>query len=239
MKDILDLHTHTVASGHANHTIYEMAHAATKKGLSLLGITDHGPHIKGACKADYFRNLKMTPRTAAGQKLLLGAELNVIDFDGSMDLSEEIIREMDLCVASFHEGHMPHGTVKDQTWAMIKVMSHPCVNIIGHPDDGRFPLLYEEVVRAAKEYHVLIELNNGSLTPGGFRVNTWENSKRILDLCAKHEVEIILDSDAHDKADVGNHGQCWKLIEEVQFPERLIVNGSVSRALSYCNKKYL
>ena len=45
MKDIMDLHTHTVASGHAYNTIYEMARSASERGLSLLGITDHGPAI--------------------------------------------------------------------------------------------------------------------------------------------------------------------------------------------------
>ena len=43
MLDVLDIHTHTTASGHAYNTIYEMAQSASRKGLALLGISDHGP----------------------------------------------------------------------------------------------------------------------------------------------------------------------------------------------------
>ena len=236
MKDILDLHTHTIASGHAQNTIYEMARMASKRGLLLLGITDHGPRSKGVCKGDYFRNLKMTPRTAAGQKLLLGVELNIYDFDGSVDLPKEVQKEMDLCVASFHDGIMPHGSEEENTRAMIKAMANPFVNILGHPDDGRFPVRYEEVIKAAVEYHVLIEVNNHSLMPEGFRTHTWENGKRILELCEKYSARVILSSDAHEASEVGDHSWCWKLVQKEKFPEHLIVNGSVSTALSYVNE---
>ena len=235
MRDILDLHTHTVASGHAKNTIYEMAKAAAGKGLALLGITDHGPCSEGVCKGDYFRNLKMSPRKAAGIHLLLGVELNIIDYEGNVDLEEEVLREMDLCVASFHDGVMPHGTARDHTRAMIKAMSSPYVNILGHPDDGRFPLLYEEVIRAAGENRVLIEVNNHSLMPDSFRTHAWENGHRILELCEKYRVPILLSSDAHEACEVGNHTYCMELIEKEKFPEQLIVNSSVSIALSYLN----
>ena len=48
MLDILDIHTHTVASGHAYNTIYEMAQSASRKGLALLGISDHGPAMEAS-----------------------------------------------------------------------------------------------------------------------------------------------------------------------------------------------
>ena len=43
MKDILDLHTHTIASGHAYNTLYEMAQAAADKGLAVYGCSEHAP----------------------------------------------------------------------------------------------------------------------------------------------------------------------------------------------------
>ena len=49
MKTLLDVHTHTVASGHAFSTLQEMAAAASEKGLKLLGITEHAPGIPGTC----------------------------------------------------------------------------------------------------------------------------------------------------------------------------------------------
>ncbi len=51
MLDVLDIHTHTIASGHAYNSIYEMIQAASNMGLALLGISDHGPAMEGAaCK---------------------------------------------------------------------------------------------------------------------------------------------------------------------------------------------
>ena len=62
MKTLLDVHTHTVASGHAFSTLQEMAVAASEKGLKLLGITEHAPGIPGTCSPIYFRNLHVVPR---------------------------------------------------------------------------------------------------------------------------------------------------------------------------------
>ena len=49
MKDYADLHTHTIASGHAYGTITEMVHAAALKNLPILGITEHAPSMPGSC----------------------------------------------------------------------------------------------------------------------------------------------------------------------------------------------
>ena len=58
MKDIMDLHTHTTASGHAYNTLYEMARSASEKGLTLFGSTDHAPKMPGTCHEFYFINFK-------------------------------------------------------------------------------------------------------------------------------------------------------------------------------------
>ena len=66
MKVELDVHTHTVASGHAFSSLQEMAQAAAGKGLKLLGITEHAPSIPGTCNPIYFRNLYVVPRHMYG-----------------------------------------------------------------------------------------------------------------------------------------------------------------------------
>ena len=52
-----DLHTHTIASGHAKNTIKEMVESARSRGLKLYGITDHGVTMPGTCNEEYFSNL--------------------------------------------------------------------------------------------------------------------------------------------------------------------------------------
>ena len=88
MRDVLDLHTHTIASGHAYNTMMEMIHEAQNKGLDVYGITEHAPRMKGTCTDFYFHNLKVVPRKHGDLELLLGVELNILDEYGTVDLEE-------------------------------------------------------------------------------------------------------------------------------------------------------
>ena len=71
MRDILDVHTHTVASGHAYNSMMEMIHAAQEKELEVYGITEHAPKMPGTCGEFYFHNLKVVPRKHGDLELLL------------------------------------------------------------------------------------------------------------------------------------------------------------------------
>lgn len=237
MKDILDVHTHTIASGHAYNTIYEMAKEAADKGLELLGITEHAPKMPGTCHLFYFQNLRVVPREMFGIQVMFGCELNILDEDGTVDLDESVLKGMDLCIASIHPPCYGKGTLEQNTNAIINAMKNPYINIIGHPDDGRYPLDYEQIVKAAKEYHVLLELNNSSLSPGSFRPNTRENDIAMLKLCKQYGVSVIMGSDAHVAADIGNHKLIKELLQETAFPEELVVNQSVGMLKGFLNKK--
>ena len=59
MNDYVDLHTHTIASGHAYSTIEAMIKAAEQKGIRLFGITEHAPEMPGTCSGLYFNNLRV------------------------------------------------------------------------------------------------------------------------------------------------------------------------------------
>lgn len=233
MRDILDLHTHTIASGHAYNTINEMVHAAAKKGLQALGITEHAPAMPGSCHQMYFQNLRALRRKKEGIYLFFGAELNILDSDGKMDLPAHILEELDVGIASLHMPCMKPGSCEENTNAYIQAMKEPHVNIIGHPDDGRYAVDYLALVQAAKEHHVLLELNNSSLNPNGFRPDTRENDETMLRYCMQYDVPIILGSDAHVEEDVAEFSRARLLLEEICFPEELVVNDSLEKLLPY------
>ena len=88
MKFLVDTHSHTIASGHAYSTITEMAEAAAAKGLKALALTEHAPEMPGTCGLFYFQNLDVVPRMQKGIRLLMGAEVNIMDPDGTIDLPE-------------------------------------------------------------------------------------------------------------------------------------------------------
>lgn len=236
MKFLLDSHTHTLASGHAYNTINEMAQAAAAQGLELLALTEHTMAMPGTCHELYFVNLKVLPRHMFGIDVLFGAEVNIMDFDGRLDMRQKLLERMDVVVASLHIPCIKPGTAEENTRALLKVMENPAVNIIGHPDDGRYPVDYEALVKGAKEHHVLLELNNSSLRPGSSRKDARPNDARMLELCRAYQTPIIVDTDAHCAFDVGDFGYAEELLQEVDFPEELIVNRDPEEYKKYINR---
>ncbi len=236
MKYVLDVHSHSLASGHSYSTIREMAYAAAQKGLEVLGITEHAPKMPGSCHEFYFYNLKVVPRKMCGVQLLLGTEANITDYEGTLDLPDGTLKQMDIVIASFHLPCVKNGTREENTRAYLKVMENPYVDIIGHPDDSRIPLDIEAIIVAAKKHHKLIELNNSSLRENGARQGAFENQVRILELCKKHQVAIVLGSDAHVDTEVGDHERTDMVLAQVDFPEELIVNSSFEKLRHYLHK---
>ncbi len=222
----MDLHTHSIASGHAYATILEMAKAAAQvPGLRYLGITDHAPGIKGAPDPIYFANFEVIPRTLFGIRLLMGSEINITDYHGSLSLPDRYIHLLDLGIAGIHQHCYTPGTVEQNTAAIIGAISHPRIHIISHPDDGSVPLDYKAVVSAAKAHHTLLEVNNSSLQADpADRPGVRENLLTMLSYCKKMDVPVIMSSDAHFTTQIAQVEHCRKLIREACFPDELIVN---------------
>ncbi len=231
MKDFLDVHTHTIASGHAYGTIRDNANAAKAAGLKLLGIADHAPNMPGSCHNFNFLNFKVIPREAYGIKLIMGAELNIIDYSGSTDLPGQILKKLDYAVASLHDPCLDPGSVEENTAALVGVMRNPHVIILGHPDNPQFPVNFDVVARAAKETGVLLEVNNHSYVSTGHRAGSREQAKIMLAACKKYGTAVIMGSDAHIDFDVGNHKNSIAVLEENNFPEEFVVNSDPDRFL--------
>ncbi len=235
MKIELDVHTHTIASGHAFSTIQELAQAAADKGLKLLGITEHSPGIPGSCAPIYFRNLYIVPRNMYGIELMLGAEINILDTEGNLDFDEHYLNMLDIRIAGIHSLCYTPGTPEENTQGMINTIANPYIHIISHPGDGTAKLLFEPIVQAAKEHHTLLEINNSSLRPSRHKVEARPNNLEILRLCKQYEVPVILGSDAHISFDIATYNFAMELVNEAEFPEELIINTSIKKFKDYLN----
>jgi len=233
MRVEIDTHTHTLASGHAYGSIREMVKAAKEKGLKGLAITEHAPEMPGSCHLFYFVNLRVLPREMYGVKLFFGSELNIMDAEGHVDLPTSTIKGLDITIASMH---MPcykgEKTIEEVTEAYIKVCEREDIDIIGHPDDGRFPVDYEELVKAAKRTGTLLEINNSSLKPDGYRANSRENALKMLKYCKQYEAMVVLGSDAHFDTAIAEYPFVDEVLKEADFPERLIANTSLEKLQS-------
>lgn len=231
---ISDIHTHSIASGHGTHcTISDMAKAASKKGLRLLGITDHGPATLAAGTPSYFRSLTYSPRKRFGLEVMYGAELNILDTEGRLDLEEDLLDLLDYAIVSMHVQNFPAGTREQNTQAYISAMRHPQVKILGHCDDPRYPVDYDVLARYAKEQDVIFEINEASLAPYGYRGDTRYGCREILRCCRKYELPIVLSSDSHGPGHVGDFTYASEFVHEAMFPEALILNNQIPRLKAF------
>ena len=236
MEFVLDTHTHTMESGHAYFSLEEMARAASLKGLELLGITEHAPKMPGTCHELYFHNFRVLERKMFGVELLMGVELNILDFDGHVDLPVRQLKKMDLVIASLHTPCIRMGTEEENTRALLRAMENPLIDIIGHPDDSRYPIDYEELTIAAAENHICLELNNSSMHPLSARKNGRENILKLLTKCKEHGTMIIMGTDSHYDGQIGLFEESYKILEEVDFPEEQIINTSLENLKLVLNR---
>ncbi|MDO4313711.1 MAG: phosphatase [Eubacteriales bacterium] len=233
MKELIaDIHTHTLASGHAYGTIREMAQAAGGKGLKILGLSEHAPGIPGTVDPFYYLNLKVIPRELFGVKILHGCEINVLS-GGRLSLEQKFINCLDYAIVGIHRQCYQDEGKQRNTENLIECMKHEKVRLVSHPDDDHTPLDYELLVKAAKEYQVALEVNNSSLLKPHRRLNCVENYHTMLKLCQKYGTNIIVSSDAHDPAWVGEWDKALQLLEEVGFNEELIVNNSEEKLKAF------
>lgn len=221
---MFDLHTHTVASGHhTTDTLTKLIAASHSRGLTALGVSEHGPAMAGACRESYFLALRSMPRVRMGQELLYGAELNILDDTGRVDLPNNVLQGLDYAIASLHSPIFPCRDEKYTTDAYIAAMHNPYINVIGHPDDKKYSLQLDRFLSAAKETGTVPELNNASLT-GGYRGDTIPFNLELLTCCKEKSIPVLLGSDSHGAAHAGDLTACLKLAEQTAFPKELILN---------------
>ncbi len=234
MKLIADLHIHTVASQHAYSTITEIASQANSIGLKYVGISDHAPAMTDAPKEYYFMNLRILPREINGVIVLRGAELNILDEQGTVDLKSHILSELDYTIASYHTGVIPYYYTKEQfTNGYLNVLDNKKVKILGHIDNPKIPFNFGPVLEKALINDVLIEVNNSSY--GYIRPGSYEVGLNLLKLAKQIGNKIIINSDAHTFQDVGICKTALQLVKEADFPQSNIVNLSQSMFLKYFN----
>ena len=235
-RPVADLHTHTLASPHAYSTLTENATAAAALGMIAVACTDHGPKVRDGMHPWHFGNLRILPDRIAGIRHLRGAEVNILDFEGALDLSEERLEALEIVIASMHQGTMPFGTTEEITAAWLAVAANPHVDIIGHCGTPEYAFDYEAVIPVFGQCGKVVEINEGT-----FRVRrkSLETCGRIAKLCMRHGVRVAVTSDAHYHEHVGRTEQAVALLGEIGFPKELIINSSQEQFEAFLKEKQL
>jgi DNA polymerase (family 10) len=163
-----DFHSHTNESDGKN-TIQEMAEAAINKGYGYLALTDHSKAVTVAHGKDekellkHFERIDKVNKTLKGFRVLKGVEVD-IKSDGTLDLEDWFLKECDVVIAAVHSKFtLP----KDEmTQRIVKAIQNKNVDIVAHltgrllKEREPYALDVEEILKAAKEFNVAMELNS-------------------------------------------------------------------------------
>jgi DNA polymerase (family 10) len=155
-----ELHCHSTWSTDARGTIEEMARKAKSRGYKFLCVTDHSHYLRGPRLEAQWREIEEVNERVKGLRVLRGIEVN-IRADGSLDVDDEVLAELDWVVASLHTSFE-----KSPTERIVGVMDNPHVDCIGHLTGRRLlkrdgaPVDVERVVARAVETETALEINS-------------------------------------------------------------------------------
>ena len=234
--EMIDLHTHSLISGHAINTIYELTKEAKNKGIKYLGITEHGPSMAGAPHEDYFW-ISDQLTTLYGVKLLLGIEANILDESGQIDLREDLQEKQKIVSAGLHD-KTSYTSIKtsNNTESIVNAMSNPYIKIITHPYRPEFQVDVKQIVKISYETNTLLELNNQLFTRNPNELSDLVvRYKEMISECKKFGIPIILGSDAHVATKIGDFSKILSLQNELGLPNELIINYNLEQFKSYFN----
>lgn len=209
-----DVHMHTTETDGKN-SIAEMADAAIARGYQYIAITDHSKalafanglddkraleHIRRIRQVDAQTSAEAASSRQSGNKsdkpsgirILAGIEVDILA-DGSLDLSDEVLAQMDLVIASVHS-HFNQDRAQ-MTDRLLRALANPHVCILGHPT-GRlqlrraaYPVDMEQLLQAARQHKVAMELNS---YPDRLDLNDVH-----LRMAREHGVKIVINTDSH------------------------------------------
>jgi DNA polymerase (family 10) len=192
-----DVHMHTVETDGRN-TIEEMAEAARERGYEYMAITDHSKNLAFANGLTDERALAHIERIRAvekkmkGIRIFAGIEVDILG-DGALDLSDSVLEQMDIVIASVHsQFNQDRAAMTDR---LLKAIANPNTSLIGHPT-GRLLLRREAyqfdldaVLKAAAKHKVGMELNSYP--------DRLDLSDVHLRLAKEHGVKIVINTDSH------------------------------------------
>ncbi|ADV83749.1 DNA polymerase/3'-5' exonuclease PolX [Terriglobus saanensis] len=193
-----DVHMHTTATDGAD-TILAMAEAALARGYGYIAITDHSKNLAmtngldDARALEHVRQIRAVDQEMNGRiRVFPGIEVDIL-LDGSLDLEDSTLAEMDVVVASIHSHFgLP---AEQQTERILRALGNPYLRILGHPT-GRILLRREpyafdldKVLRKASALGVAVEHN---ASPARADLND-----RNLRLAKELGCRISVNTDAH------------------------------------------
>lgn len=223
----IDFHIHSIASGHALNTVYELIDAAITKNLTHIGIVEHGPSMRGAPHEGYFWISNKLSNNLKGVEVFLGIEANILDKSGKIDLDGDLLQCQRIVMAGLHDKtpYRDSGCINN-TESIINAMKNPSVKIITHPYRPEFPIYIEKIVEVAYETGTLLEINDNLFSRKGQLDELIENYSILINLCKKYKMPVILGSDAHLAEKIGCDENIKAVWHNIGLDDSIILNNN-------------
>lgn len=232
----VDTHTHTILSGHAWSTLTENCIAAKNRGLKGLCLTEHAPGIECGAPSFIPHSQRMLPDFVEGVRVYKGVEINILDHQNHLDIPPDYLKLCEFAIASIHAHMFPERADREaNTNTYLEILRNPWIDILGHADDPSVPCDFEALVAQAKRYGKLLELNNNSTT--AHRPGSLPSLRKYILCCKRNRQRVCVASDAHFHTMVGNVTPLMALLDELEFPEELIVNLRQDRFEDYLRER--
>lgn len=227
----IDLHIHTIASGHAYNTILEYINRAKELKMKIIGFSEHGPSMNGSANKTYFNCLNRLPRKIGNLVILRGIEANVINKNGDIDISDKIIKNrLDYVMAGLHKGTgLKIGDEKYNTMALVNAIKSGKINMLSHPFlNNIIPFDVERVCAEACRNNVLLEINihyvSDYISEPQTKKSIIENLKLLVQTVKHYKKKVIVNTDAHNIWELGDDSPLKKIKKEIGLTNDLIIN---------------
>ena len=233
----IDLHTHTIASGHAFGTLFENVKEARSKGIELLAVTDHGPTLPGSAPRTYFMCGDRIPKVIEGVRVLFGVEANIINDEGKLDLSDKILKKLDIVIIGFHYncGYIDQGIEKN-TKVLIRAMQNPYVKMISHPYISKTEVNIEKITKEAIKRDILLEINASCFLKNRIKdEKMWSKLKIMIKILKDNNKKMIISSDAHSPYEIGQFDVVIDKFNELGIDKNDLLNNDKEAVLKFFN----
>jgi len=228
----IDLHIHSLHSGHAYGSFYDIVGEARRKRMKIIAITDHGPSVIGSTGPIHFGMGKRAPQYK-NLKILWGCEANIIDKEGNIDLSQNLQQKLDVLLVGFHAiSEYKDLGIEGNTIAVIKALKNPNIDILTHPTHPQLYYDFDRVFQAALDNNVLLELNLSHLVKG----KDIPLFKKMIDMTRKAGKKIIVNSDAHFIHEIGDDSALKKYWKELGLSKDIIINNYPDELMKFLKR---
>ncbi|MGV8086727.1 MAG: PHP domain-containing protein [Candidatus Woesearchaeota archaeon] len=232
----IDLHIHTLHSGHAYGSFYEVVNEAKKKKMNMIAITDHGPEMIGTASYIHFIMGHRKPEYK-NLKILWGCEANIIDAKGNIDLESSIQKKLDIILVGLHSvsKYQDLGIIGN-TNAVINMLKNPDVDILTHPTHPQYKYDFEKVFKAALDNNVLLELNLAYLQLYSDET-TLKLFKKMIDMTRAAGKKLIVNSDSHFIHEIGDDTILKKYWSKLGLTKDIIINNYPTELIKFLERK--